>query len=369
MKIQSKDQMDLYKARPVFKIPTLKKTLQELQIACSARKGRFLEVITGEDLVEVRSMMRRHGLQQIPFHFKREKNLVLYAGSGLPWPQKDAVLTNLTAPDFNVSPLSQGFNDILTAILIDDNDKDVFEFSTQANNKAKFMLCHGYETTFLNFANNFFVRASFQVEEAIIERLLPAIKKLISIVPNVTKEGKCYDVKIKLLDLSILADHPLTGARDLVQLANLRKDFGEFLDKSSTLRDQVEQIAKVMSKTEDQSLEVIAFGTLMAYMTNLGYNKKTILIVANAWGFISSLIFISWCVIKRLCFKQRRHWIKAKKSELGTVLFGPAPTSRGSTPSPPVRKRRAMRRSEELEQLALEHRPHPSVDRIIEAID
>jgi hypothetical protein len=221
----------------------------------------------------------------------------------------------------------------------------------------------------LNFANNFFVRASFQVEEAIIERLLPAVKKLISIVPNVTKEEKCYDVKIKLLDLSILADHPLTGARDLVQLANLRKDFGEFLDKSSTLRDQIEQVAKVMSNTEDQSLEVIAFGTLMAYLTNLGYNKKTILIIANAWGFLSSLIFISWCVIKRLCFKQRRHWIKAKKSELETVLFGPAPTSGGSTPSPPIRKRRAMRRTEQLEQLELQHRPDLSVDRIIEVLD
>ena len=104
----------------------------------------------------------------------------------------------------------------------------------------------------------------------------------------------------------------------------------------------------------------------MTYLTNLGYNKKTILIIANAGGFLSSLVFISWCAIKRLCFKQRRHWIKAKKSELETVLFGPAQTSGGSTPSPPIRKRRAMRRTDQLE---LQHRPDLSVDRIIEVLD
>ena len=122
----------------------------------------------------------------------------------------------------------------------------------------------------------------------------------------------------------------------------------------------------MMKSTEDQSLEMIAFGTISTYLTNIGYNKKTILILANAWGLLSSLVFISWCAIRRLCFKQRRQWIRAKKSELETVIFGPGQTSRSSTPSPPIRKRRAMRRADQLE---LQHRPDLSVDRIIEVLD
>ena len=96
----------------------------------------------------------------------------------------------------------------------------MFSFFTQTNNKAKFILCHAYKTNY--FANNFFIRARFQVEESIMEKLLPAVKNLIAIVPNVTKERKCFDVKVKLLDLSILTAQPLTGAMNLEQLANLR---------------------------------------------------------------------------------------------------------------------------------------------------
>ena len=58
MRITSKDQMDLFKSRPVYKIQTLKKSLQEIQITCSAKKGRLIEVITGEDLVELREIMK-----------------------------------------------------------------------------------------------------------------------------------------------------------------------------------------------------------------------------------------------------------------------------------------------------------------------
>ena len=50
LKINMRNQFDLMNSRPIFRFPILKKSLQEMQITCSAEKSCLLEIIDSLDL-------------------------------------------------------------------------------------------------------------------------------------------------------------------------------------------------------------------------------------------------------------------------------------------------------------------------------
>ena len=143
---------------------------------------------------------------KIPLHFKREKNLLVYGGSNLPWPCQNYLLYNLTTP---------GFNGLLTAQLISKKEEDVFFFFTFNLKPTHNFYCHSYSNNFLSHPNNFYASARSLIEENILEKLLLAYQELENITPNVTKMDNCFEVKIHLFNTKFKSIFPSKPAENL----------------------------------------------------------------------------------------------------------------------------------------------------------
>ena len=129
---------------------------------------------------------------------------------------------------------------------------------------------------------------------------------------------------------------------------------------SEVLRKEIKDVRKLIQRTPDQHLKNIAFGSLQIYFSNIGNNKKTVLIVAHAIGILLSIALSLCCFRKRVCFPQQRQWIRDRQCRVKIFLFGP--DARRPDPIPPPQRYRSR-------NLAIQHLRTELTDDLINEID
>ena len=78
LQFNQKEQFSIYKTLPLFKIPSIKKPLQDILITCASKGARIIEITDLEDLEEIRTIYREKNYKSVALHFKRDGDLIVY---------------------------------------------------------------------------------------------------------------------------------------------------------------------------------------------------------------------------------------------------------------------------------------------------